>query len=144
MLGCTEGAGMSPEVPRWPCLAYFKWCNLYFAELQRSIAQETLRQVWHQLPKALPGYMRVCVCVLWIPLCWIPVCISTTRRTLSRPWTTQGVFGLSWPKQQLPQFSMSPGVHDCAAATAADVPAHAVTTNAFWQHQNQWRTAQRS
>lgn len=30
-----------------------------------------------------------------------------------------------------PQFSMSPGLHDCAAATAAGLPACAVTTNAF-------------
>lgn len=71
MLGCTEGAGMSPEVPRWPCLAYFKWCNLYFAELQRSIAQETLLDKFGtSFPK---HYLDICVSV---SVCFEFLCVE--------------------------------------------------------------------
>lgn len=67
MLGCTEGAGKSPEVPQWPCLAYFKWCNLYFAELQSSIAHEPLLDKFGtSFPKR---YLDIFMCVCFEFLC---------------------------------------------------------------------------
>lgn len=138
MLGCAEGAGMSPEVPQWPFLAYFKWYNLYFAELKSSIAHEpVLGKFGSSFPK-LPRY--VCVCALNSSMLDFSLHFHNSEnilQTMNHPEHFGSIL-----KQQPPQFSMGPGVHDCGAATAADLPACAVTTKAFWQHQNQWKTAQ--
>lgn len=62
LLGCPEGTGISPGAPQWPCLAYFKWSNLCFAELQSSIAHKSLLDNFGTgFPKRYLD-IRVCMC----------------------------------------------------------------------------------
>lgn len=88
-------------------------------------------------------WIYACVCAL------NPSAVNSSlhfhsQRTFSRPRTTWVVSGMSSPKQQPAQFSVSPAVKGCTGATAADSPECGHATNAFWQHQNHGRTIKHS
>lgn len=146
MLGCTEGAGMSPDVPQWPFLAYFKWYNLYFAGSQSSVAHEPLLDKFGtSFPKCyLDMCVCMCVCVHFEFLCSeFQFDFHNSENILLTMNHVECFWGI------LTQAAASTILHEsqstwlcCSNSSWLPACAVTVTTNAFWQHQNQWKTAQ--